>query len=601
MDLNTTLLDAKFKDSSPIATVERIQDILQQHHIEVEERWHESSVPYCFSLSIKVAGTTFSVNGKGLTREFARASGYGELMERLQLGYARAPGMQKDGSYSFDTVKFPPCSVEQLLQEAPDIYQTLARCSGTSITPAAMLRQFEDEGGVPCVPCYDLTTGQRLHYPNDIRIKVYGSNGYSAGNTPEEAIVQAVSELVERHHQHYALLEGITLPDVPEEVLRRYEVAYRIISYIRDKGFRVIIKDCSLGKKFPVVCAVIINEKSGKYHTHFGAYPKFEIALERSLTESFQGRNIHNIAEFDDFIYNDSEVSSIRAMSHEMTKGAWRKSVTFFFGSHSIPYNAHAGFEGSTNHELLMECIEFFKQEGHRLLVYNAATLGFPAFHVIAPGFSEMHPNRLCVSNNEYRYLPAATRALRWPGKASLTDMLGLMMHLEQVKRVAPDVRKVNGFLNFANLSATLTRTEEELLTAASLGFVNYSLGRIDEVIPCVSTMIMLTEGDDAAYLIALKRYLCLKKQARSAAEIRSLLEYFHEKRLVDQLCGTIESGKNPLDRFTLHCDFHCKEQCPIYEKCCTLRINSLNEMIGQRQKALDFQAFCAGMDRLLS
>ena len=86
LDTEETLRDADFKDEKPVATVCRIKQILQALGIETREQWFDSSVPYCYSLRVSVVGTTFGVNGKGLTREFALASGYGELMERLQLG-----------------------------------------------------------------------------------------------------------------------------------------------------------------------------------------------------------------------------------------------------------------------------------------------------------------------------------------------------------------------------------------------------------------------------------------------------------------------------------------------------------------------------------
>ena len=86
MDLNLNLLDADFKDESPLKTVAHIKQILKDNGIETMETWVETSVPYCYVISIRVVGTTFVVNGKGLTKEFTLASGYGELMERLLKG-----------------------------------------------------------------------------------------------------------------------------------------------------------------------------------------------------------------------------------------------------------------------------------------------------------------------------------------------------------------------------------------------------------------------------------------------------------------------------------------------------------------------------------
>ena len=83
---NIQLIDSKYKDDSPINTVNRIKGILKEYGIETIECWNDSGVPYCHSLRVSVFGTDFGVNGKGVTEELALASGYGELMERLQLG-----------------------------------------------------------------------------------------------------------------------------------------------------------------------------------------------------------------------------------------------------------------------------------------------------------------------------------------------------------------------------------------------------------------------------------------------------------------------------------------------------------------------------------
>ena len=85
-DNNIPVIDTMYKDDSPINTVNRIKNILNDYGIKTIERWNDSGVPYCYSLRVSVFGTVFGVNGKGVTKEFALASGYGELMERLQLG-----------------------------------------------------------------------------------------------------------------------------------------------------------------------------------------------------------------------------------------------------------------------------------------------------------------------------------------------------------------------------------------------------------------------------------------------------------------------------------------------------------------------------------
>ena len=79
-------IDEKFKEVSPISTVERIISILGQLGIELQEIWNDSGLDNCWSLVVAAKGLFPSSNGKGLTKELARASAYGEFMERLQSG-----------------------------------------------------------------------------------------------------------------------------------------------------------------------------------------------------------------------------------------------------------------------------------------------------------------------------------------------------------------------------------------------------------------------------------------------------------------------------------------------------------------------------------
>ncbi len=52
------------------------------------------------------------------------------------------------------------------------------------------------------------------------------------------------------------------------------------------------MKDCSLGLGFPVIGTVVIFKDKNKYAFKFGSDPDMAIALERCLTEFFQGRRI---------------------------------------------------------------------------------------------------------------------------------------------------------------------------------------------------------------------------------------------------------------------------------------------------------------------
>jgi len=589
------LIDAQFKDNSPLGTVEKIKAILAQQGLETIETWHETSVPYCYALSIQIPGTMFCVNGKGLTKEFALASGYGELMERFQMGFINGPNVQKDGDFVFDPGKYQLINANELLQKNRKWYvqlsDSLKRFTSITMTPEEIISQYADKNGMlSATPYWCLTTGTAEYLPTDMRKRVYATNGCAAGNSPEEAIVQAISEIVERNHQIRIIDECLSLPDVPEEILQKYTVAYKIISFVRENGYHVRIKDASLGTGFPVVCACIIDKKTGRYHTHFGAYPVFEIALERSLTESFQGRNIDNITTLEDFLVKKQGEYSFVSITNEMTMGTWLKTPEFFIGDDSMPFDKNAGMQGGNNKELLQQCKDYFTMLGYDVLVRDRSCLGFPTYQVIVPGYSEMLIHRLSQKMDDHRYAVHAMRTLRDPAGVPIPDMLGLMMHIQQTNQFTSNIRGVHGFLRGAKLSAFLSPAEEQYYMSAALGYTYWTLGRHNDLLSCVSSLIPLAKAEDVAYLICLKRYLSMVRSGHEASHIRETLRFFHGEDTVNKLYNVLERKENPMASLILRCDLNCNEDCKLYGKCCEKRVRSLTAMLDEKSKSLGFE-----------
>ena len=601
----TTFIDAQFKDSSPIATVERIKRILADNHIEVEEQWRDTSVPYCYALSARVVGTTFGVNGKGLSKEFALASCYGELMERLQIGYIYTANIQKDGSSTFEHNQGQKQSVKQILEDNGSWYQLLAdqlqRYTGVTMSPDQILTQFADEdGNLDVVPYYCITRKKPVTFPNVLKSRIYTSNGCAAGNTPEEAIVQAISEIVERNHMIKINDGGISIPDIPEEVLEQYTTAYQIITYIRRQGYRVVVKDCSLGTKFPVVCVYIIDLATGRYHAHFGAYPIFEIALERSLTESFQGKNIRNIAKYENFLHKKPGEFSFASISNEIIQGTYEKTPSFFIGEPAYPFNASVGFAGRDNKSLFRECIEFFREQGYDILVRDRSCLGFCTYQVIIPGYSEAFIHRLCLNMDERRYTNQAIKVLCNPSASDISDRLGYLMHDDLMSKYTSNIAKVHGFVAQSKLAATAPQTLDNFLLYATKAYVYYDLGKLGQAVTCIGRMIPLSEGTETEHLICLKRYLTMKLQGYSEEETLQLLHYMHNEATVEAILGQLQRKENPLERYTLHCDLiHC-DSCRLQPHCRQKRVLELAKMLREKSRSLDFSLFCQEMEQLV-
>lgn len=606
MQNENTLLDGKFKDESPVKTVEKITNILKSIGVELEETWRESGVPYCHSMSVKIKGGSLRSNGKGLTPEFARASGYAELMERLQMGFTGNPDAQKDGDFGANENRYELLPAREMLEKNRRWYELysdrLYECTGLRMSPESIIMQYANaEGLVSATPYCNAATGEKQYLPTVLRKRVYTTSGCASGNTIEEAIVQAISEIVERNHQLRAISEGLCLPDVPEEVLQKYKAAYKTITFLRSSGYKVAVKDCSLGTKFPVACVCIIDGKTGRYHTHFGAYPIFEIALQRSLTESFQGRSLDNIGTFEDFLHQTDSLSDMTNFLMELTRGTGKKTVGFFVGQPSYPFNENMGFKGTNNRQLLRECIDFITEQGYDVLVRNRSCLGFPTVQVLVPGYSEYYAARISKQKDEQRYSAFARKALRNPSAASMQDFLGLLMHANEVRSIKSRSLASQNFISGTKLAATVPVQQEDYLMTASMAYAYYQLGRYNDVVKCISSLIPATKGEDAEYLICLKRYLTLLLDGRSKENITQIMKCFHNSKTVERLDRVLSAGKNPMEDFTLHCDGSCTESCILYKDCRQKFATQLANLINEKSDALNFDEFSQQLRQLLS
>lgn len=576
----TALPDLAFKDHRPEQTVARIKEILAAHGIDTTEVWYQSGVPQCHSVHIGIAGTPFGANGKGITKELTLASGYGELMERLQLGYLVKSAWQKGslpGGEASADLRLSPEELPQL-----SLYCSLAQdATGAPLTEQELLKQYTDPDGKISVTAFtDAGTGETVYLPTGLCRSVYTTNGCAAGNTMAEAMVQAISEIVERTYKKKILSDGIAAPEVSEDVLRSYPIAWEIIDFLRQKEFHVSVRDCSLGSKFPVVCVCLVDRRTGRYHTHFGAFPHFEIALQRTLTESFQGRTLEKIGQYENFCPSTADAQSLRYLMNELVRGTSEKTPEFFLAdtSNHIPT---AGFSGRDNRALLAECLEFFREQGLQVLVRDCSCLGFPTCQILIPGYSEVFPHRLSPRHNDLRYSTYAKPVLRDPAAARPDQIMGYLMHLSQTTDPS------SSFLAQANLAAEISPREDAYLRYLALAHIHYSIGKLAEARKALENAVPLAPVEEAEYLICLKRYLDLSRSSYSQEKIRAILTYFHRAQTVTRMYALLQAKQNPLNPVVLCCHEQCNPDCRLFAACRQRDCIKLSQTIHKKQLQL--------------
>jgi ribosomal protein S12 methylthiotransferase accessory factor len=342
-------------------------------------------------------------NGKGKTRDAALASAFGEFFERLATNYFFADFHLGQDFAQRDFVHYPdeqwlPHGDERLLNDEPltafyNAEGVLDTASLTEINSAHHAR------GVCTLPFRRIGDDKEVFIPVNLLENLYASNGMSAGNTPAEARVQCLSEILERSVKFHILREGSCLPDIPEEVINQYPSIAESIQSIRDAGYALLIKDASLNGRHPVINVTLMNPADGSCFASFGAHPLFEVALERTVTELLQGRALDSMKGFSVPSADNEEVASVENLETHFIDSSGLIHWRFFHNEPDYEF-VHWDFPGTTE-EQYAHLAAGIQEMGYTPYLRDYEDMGFYACRIIVPGLSEIYPPEdLWYANN---------------------------------------------------------------------------------------------------------------------------------------------------------------------------------------------------------
>ncbi len=396
------------KEMSPEQTIENAKRILKSLGLKATLKDIDPDVENCFSCRLTIdgpAGYLFGTNGKGMTIELCHASAYGEMMERMaNRVFSAMPRFDDPQVGEYVNEQFPMYDVWS--DKQPFVTKYLKERIAASIktenpffsneyqvnyaieklAPKAMNGKFMT------MPFYSLSDDRVEYLPPWITVFT-GSNGLAAGNTLEEALVEGLSELLERYSQMQIFDGEIIPPRIPREFIARFPHIMKIIENIEASGrYKVRVLDCSLEKKLPVVCGLIIDLETGGFGVKFGAQPNIAVAMERVFTESMQGNRLQHFANYSrpDFVNNSpsrrvDKWNSIKVASASMPAQLLMDDATYPF----IPWGEE---QGRSNTEMMWSMIHLMENLGSKIFVRDASYLGFPAVNIYATGISEVKP-----------------------------------------------------------------------------------------------------------------------------------------------------------------------------------------------------------------
>lgn len=397
------LQERRYKEVAPEDTVKKLKGLLKKLGIEVEETWSEESSVGTYSLRICIKGTNIGQNGKGMTREFAMASAYAEFFERFQNGIFRARIEKPTEELLFAYAPDERClSAKELISDKNSFFEYILKANGFEEKNKVEKLQFVQEllnennklirkENSTSVPYYSVKNNDIEYIPNRLFSHLYDTNGMCAGNSKEEALIEGLSEILERYVAIEIFKNKITLPEIPDNYISGFPKVKAMVERLRKNSkyyFRLV--DCSFGGKYPVAGLYIIEKNTGKFGFKLGAHPDYGIAMERCFTEAAQGRDIYEYAEtciFDFYIGERDD----------------NKSLTEFLFTDfaSVPYKVigeQAKYEFTPmpdvseldNKTILKNMVNSILAEGKDVLIRDVSVLGFPTFSIIVPGMSEV-------------------------------------------------------------------------------------------------------------------------------------------------------------------------------------------------------------------
>lgn len=412
--------DKAYKALPPLETINHAREILNQCDLFTLERHYRfpaTGVACCrvWLGDEDIAELQVGTNGKGMNARYALASAYGELLERLQNGALfpmrqRRFAMPNTGAETTELFRraMAEKNAELLFQFAPDERwltpgEAAAECGDVvaemfgiaeADVPALMVRVTEGEK-TPCVPFYSVSEKQTRWLPMELLWSACGTNGMCAGNAPREALIQGVSEILERYAIRLLYVENTPPPIVPPSVFAGTEILNRLEA-MREAGMQYEIRDCSMGRGLPVIGLRLIRQ-DGTQAFHLGADPSPITALERCLTELFQGRPEDNERRYHrGGIGNkpDKEADHVR---QALYYGHFMESVSSGFGAwpdcvseQGAPFAGFTHPVSRSDEDDLDYLMRLVSGMGRRLFVRNNAYLGFPAYIAFIPGMSEI-------------------------------------------------------------------------------------------------------------------------------------------------------------------------------------------------------------------
>ena len=166
------------------------------------------------------------------------------------------------------------------------------------------------------------------------------------------------------------------------------------IKGLEEQGFPVLVKDASMGGKFPVMCVTLMNPRTGGVFASFGAHPSFEVLLERSLTELLQGRSFEGLNDLPQPTFQSNAVTEPNNFVEHFIDSSGLVSWRFFSAKANFDF-VEWDFSSQGENANTEEAATLFgilKDLGKEVYMAEYTHLGAAACRILVPNYSEIYP-----------------------------------------------------------------------------------------------------------------------------------------------------------------------------------------------------------------
>jgi YcaO-like protein with predicted kinase domain len=389
----------------PSNTIGKIKDGFRKLHLNVEYSPFQVSDNIYWG-RIWIDSIRIVCNGKGITPELAEASAYAELAERFSAGlfypvFEERVRFNIPALYNKETTRFLNCGwmdgyvhahqdeLEDSTLRIEDLLANESHLTDTDIERiknSRMARHWVDG--------FSIVREETVKVPVNFVTYIHASNGMAAGNTMEEAMVQASCEIFERHVQIQIIKPEKTVPSFDPDSVDNV-VIKDMIKYYHGKNVDVIIKDLSLGGVLPCIGVLFINHNLSPDRLEHrilipGVSFNMDEGLTRCFTESMQGREtlLAPRPQLDKPIVHRSRVNNFYLL---MKCCISPKDISFLEqGEMGVYRNTKIKDVFSEIEELKRICKQF--NTDCILLNHTHPVLNFPVVRVIIPRISDFLP-----------------------------------------------------------------------------------------------------------------------------------------------------------------------------------------------------------------